>query len=134
MYFSSLQGHATSCSPGARGAPTECTVFTQWAPAAISRRTSAPTRVMMPIEVTAYALSVTCTPMCERGPPTGPIEKGTTYIVRPRMLPWNKGVIVARISDGGAQLLVGPASSSFSEAMKVRPSVRATSLGCERAR
>ncbi len=134
MYFSSLHGHATSCSPGASGAPTECTVLTHGAPAAISRSTSVPTRVMMPIEVTAYALSVTCTPMCERGPPTGPIENGTTYIVRPRMLPSNRGVIVARISAGATQLFVGPASSSSSDAMKVRPSVRATSLGCERAR
>ena len=24
MYFSSLQGQGSSCSPGARGAPTEC--------------------------------------------------------------------------------------------------------------
>ena len=72
--------------------------------------------------------------MCESGPPTGPIEKGTTYIVRPRMLPSKIDVIVARISAGSAQLFVGPASSSRSEAMKVRPSVRATSLGCERAR
>jgi hypothetical protein len=72
---------------------------------------------MMPIEVTAYALSVICTPMCESGPPTGPIEKGTTYIVRPRMLPSNRGVSVARISAGATQLFVGPASSSRSEAM-----------------
>ncbi len=72
--------------------------------------------------------------MCESGPPTGPIENGTTYIVRPRMLPSNSGVIVARISAGATQLFVGPASSSRSDAMKVRPSVRATSLGCERAR
>ena len=72
--------------------------------------------------------------MCESGPPTTPIENGTTYIVRPRMLPSNSGVIVARISAGATQLLVGPASASSSEAMKVRASVRATSPGCERAR
>ena len=75
-----------------------------------------------------------CTPMCDSGPPTAPIENGTTYIVRPRIDPSKSGVRVARISAGLAQLLVGPASSSRSEAMKVRPSVRATSLGCERAR
>ncbi len=72
--------------------------------------------------------------MCESGPPTAPIENGTTYIVRPRMLPAKSGVMVARMSSGAAQLFVGPASSSRSEAMKVRASVRATSLGCERAR
>ena len=129
MYLSSLHGQATSSWPGASGAPTEWTVLTHGAPFAISRSTSVPTRVMMPIEVTAYALSVICTPMCERGPPTAPIENGTTYIVRPRIDPSNSGVIVARISAGATQLLVGPASSSRSEAMKVRASVRATSLG-----
>jgi len=97
MYFSSLQGQATSSWPGARGAPTECTVLTQGLPAAICSSTAVPTRVMMPIEVTAYALSVICTPMCESGPPTAPIEKGTTYIVRPRIDPSNRGVMVARI-------------------------------------
>ena len=53
MYFSSLHGHAASVSPGRSGAPTECTVLTHGAPPAISRSTSVPTRVMMPIEVTA---------------------------------------------------------------------------------
>ncbi len=77
---------------------------------------------------------MTCTPMCERGPPTAPIENGTTYIVRPRIDPSKMRVIVPRISPGSAQLLVGPASSSRSDAMKVRPSVRATSLGWDRAR
>ena len=72
--------------------------------------------------------------MCERGPPTAPIENGTTYMVRPRIDPANSGVMVARISSGCAQLLVGPASASRSDAMNVRASVRATSLGCERAR
>jgi len=77
---------------------------------------------------------VTCTPICEIGPPTGPIENGTTYMVRPRIEPSKISFIFACIALGSAQLFVGPASISFSEAMKVRPSVRATSLGCERAR
>jgi hypothetical protein len=38
---------------GLEGAPTVCTVLTQGLPAAICSRTSVPTRVMMPIEVTA---------------------------------------------------------------------------------
>ena len=68
------------------------------------------------------------------GEPSGPIEKGTTYIVRPFMQPSNRPVSVARISAGSRQLLVGPASASSSEQMKVRSSTRATSPGSERAR
>ena len=49
--------------------------------------------------------------------PSGPIENGTTYIVRPFMQPSKSGFKVARISAGAAQLLVGPASSFFSEQM-----------------
>ena len=64
----------------------------------------------------------------------GSMRGRTMYVVRPRIEPSNSGVIVARISSGATQLFVGPASSSRSEAMKVRPSVRATSLGCDRAR
>src|SRR3984885_10909625 len=66
--------------------------------------------------------------------PTGPIEKGTTYIVRPRIEPLNRPVRVERISFGSAQLLVGPASVSSVEQMKVRPSTRATSAGSDKAR
>ena len=40
------------------------------------------------------------------------MEKGTTYIVRPRMQPVEEPVQVARISSGSRQLLVGPASIS----------------------
>ena len=73
------------------------------------------------------------TPMWAMGEPSGPIENGTTYMVRPRIEPWNRSVSVARISSGSRQLLVGPASSSFFEQMKVRSSTRATSPGSERA-
>jgi hypothetical protein len=62
------------------------------------------------------------------------MENGTTYIVRPRIEPVNRSVIVLRISEGARQLLVGPASSSFSEQMKVRSSTRATSDGSDQAR
>ena len=41
---------------------------------------------------------------------------------------------VWRISAGARQLLVGPASSSFSEQMNVRSSTRATSVGSDQAR
>src|SRR6185295_360378 len=69
--------------------------------------------------------------MCE---PIGPIENGITYMVRPRMQPSNRLFSLRRISMGSSQLLVGPASSFCALQMKVRSSMRATSLGCERAR
>ena len=62
------------------------------------------------------------------GEPSGPIENGTTYIVRPAhraVEERRRGS--SRISAGSRQLLVGPASSSCSEQMKVRSSTRATS-------
>jgi hypothetical protein len=62
------------------------------------------------------------------------MEKGTTYMVRPRIEPRNSPVSVSRISAGSRQLFVGPAASSLSEQMKVRSSTRATSPGSERAR
>ncbi len=52
-----------------------------------------------------------CTPILAMGDPSGPMLNGITYIVRPRMQPENRPRSVARISWGGAQLLVGPASS-----------------------
>ena len=63
--------------------------------------------------------------------PRGPIENGTTYIVLPRIEPLNRSVSTPRISAGSRQLLVGPASDSRVEQMKVRSSTRATSPGSE---
>jgi len=68
------------------------------------------------------------------GEPSGPIENGTTYMVRPAMQPSNRPFRVWRISFGSVQLLVGPACSLVAEQMKVRSSTRATSLGSEHAR
>ncbi len=51
------------------------------------------------------------------GEPSGPMEKGTTYIVRPRIEPAKRSESISRISAGSRQLLVGPASSSSSEQM-----------------
>ena len=72
--------------------------------------------------------------MWEISDPMGPIEKGTTYIVRPFMQPLNRPSSSSRISAGARQLLVGPASCSRSVQMNVRSSTRATSFGEERAR
>jgi hypothetical protein len=49
--------------------------------------------------------------------------------VRPFIAPANSGHTRCRASSGDIQLLVGPASSFSRLAMKVRCSVRATSLG-----
>ena len=45
------------------------------------------------------------------------MEKGMTYMVRPFMQPLNRPASVSRILAGSSQLLVGPASSFFSEQM-----------------
>src|SRR3954454_4654801 len=90
-------------------------------------------RVMIRMLVATYAESVSWTPMWAIGEPSGPIENGTTYIVRPCIEPRKRSVSVSRISCGSRQLFVGPASASSSEQMKVRSSTRATSPGSERA-
>jgi hypothetical protein len=72
-------------------------------------------------------------PTWAMGEPSGPMLKGTTYMVRPFMQPLNSAFSPvcsrARISSGAIQLLVGPASSLLSAQMKVRSSTRATSDG-----
>src|SRR3954462_6461210 len=135
MYLiSALVGHGESCAPASSGAPTECTHGTN-SPSS-PRQSSArwPMRVMIRIETTTYGESVSCTPICDLSEPSGPIENGTTYIVRPFIAPVNSSSIVLRISAGSRQLFVGPASSSRSEQMNVRSSTRATSLGSDHAR
>ena len=57
------------------------------------------------------------TPMWAIGDPRGPIENGTTYMVRPRIDPRKRSVSTWRISAGSRQLLVGPASDSRVEQM-----------------
>src|SRR3990172_494174 len=113
--------------------PTECRHLTNSSvPSALS--TCSPMRVMIRMFTTRYGESESCTPMCAMGDPTGPMLNGITYIVRPRIEPSNLGVRVAFILSGAIQLLVGPASSCFTEQMYVRSSTRATSLGWLRAR
>ena len=91
-------------------------------------------RVMMRMLTTTYGLSESSMPTWAIGLPSGPMENGTTYRVRPRMQPANRPSSVARISAGAIQLLVGPASSRCSVQMKVRSSTRATSVGSDQAR
>src|SRR5579875_2992958 len=134
MYLVSLHGHGTSCSPSASGLPTECTAGTKKPSSPISSRAALPIRVMIFIETTTYAESVISTPSAEILDPSGPMQNGTTYIVRPFMHPSNSPLRVSRISLCSTQLLVGPALASFSLQMKFRLSTRATSFGSERAR
>ena len=62
------------------------------------------------------------------------MQNGMTYMVRPCMHPVNIFVILAFISTGSAQLLVGPASTASLEQMNVQPSTRATSRTSDRHR
>src|SRR3954451_21590672 len=133
MYLlSALHGHGTSCWPGSSGAPTECRQGTN-SPSPSTSRAPLPMRVMIRMLTATYGESVISTPMWAMGEPSGPMEKGTTYMVRPFIDPRNSSVRVARISAGSRQLLVGPASTSSAEQMKVRSSTRATSAGSEAA-
>src|SRR3954466_7622929 len=94
-------------------------------------RIGEPMRAMTRMETTTYSESVSSTPNMGLSASTGPMQNGMTYIVRPRMHPRYSSVMTAFISFGSIQLLVGPASASSTEQMKVRSSTRATSLGSE---
>src|SRR4051812_32500346 len=134
MYLVGLHGHGTSLAPASSGAPTECTHGTNSPSSPSTSYTLRPMRVMMRMLVTTYGLSLSSTPICAIGEPSGPIENGTTYMVRPRIEPSKRPSSVVRISSGATQLLVGPASSRRCAQMKVRSSTRATSEGSDHAR
>ena len=135
MYFTSLHGQGTSACPACSGAPTECRQATKSASplAVIAASAERPIRVMILILTTTYEESVISTPKLGCAASSGPIQNGTTYIVRPRMQPRYRSVITCFISVGATQLLVGPASSGSAEQIKVRSSTRATSSGSLRA-
>src|SRR4051794_39175701 len=131
MYLVELQGQGTSAWPSSSGAPTECMAGTNGRSSPSASRTWLPMRAMTRIETTTYSESVSSTPNIGFSASTGPMQKGMTYIVRPRMQPRYSSVMTAFISAGSIQLLVGPASASSTEQMNVRSSTRATSLGSE---
>ncbi len=134
MYFVGLQGHGTSFCPGASGAPTECRQGTTRFPSLLNvSRTPAPMRAMMRMFTTTYGESVSSMPYCAIGDPTGPMQNGSTYMVRPAIDPWNSAFNLCRIVNGSSQLLVGPALTFESEQTNVRDSTRATSLASDRA-
>ncbi len=138
MYLVSLHGHATSCWPGSSGMPTECRAGTKGAPPAASsssirRRTWEPIRAITRMETVTYAESVSSTPNIGFSASRWPITNGMTYMVRPFMQPAYSPRMRSFILSGSIQLLVGPASFSSTEQMKVRSSTRATSVGSVRA-
>src|SRR5688572_15892998 len=113
MYLVLLHGQEESFWPGCSGAPTVWTQGTNSPSTPSTSYTALPMRVMMRMFTATYALSDSSTPMWAIGEPSGPMENGTTYMVRPFMQPSKRGCSVERISDGAIQLLVGPASSLF---------------------
>ena len=105
--------------------------MTHGSPVLISSSALVPIRVITFIEATTYSESVISTPSFGFGASYGPMQNGTTYIVRPRIDPAYRPVRMAFIEDGSIQLLVAPASAGSTEQMKVRSSTRATSVGSE---
>src|SRR5664280_30893 len=102
---SGSQGHETSFWPCCNGIPTECRqgIKVPFGPSLF--RTAFPIRVMIRILTTTYGESVTSTPILQIGESSGPIAKGTTYIVRPFIEPLKSPVSFFFISAGSAQLL-----------------------------
>ena len=111
MYlFSALHGHGTSAWPRLERRADRVHARHELAVGAehVERGLAHAGHVRM---LTAtYAESVSCTPMCAMGEPSGPIENGTTYIVRPRIAPVNELEHLGPHLAGSRQLLVGPAS------------------------
>src|SRR4051794_36694937 len=68
-------------------------------------------------------------PYLENLEPTGPIQKGITYNVRPLIQPFIRRLRIDFICFGCIQLLVGPASLFNLLQIKVLSSTLATSLG-----
>src|SRR3954453_6064893 len=131
MYLVWLHGQGTSAWLGSSGAPTEGIAGTNGRSSPMASRIRVPMRAMTRIEATTYSESVSSTPNIGFSASTGPMQNGMTYMVRPRMHPRYSSVMIDFISPGSIQLLVGPASASSTEQMKVRSSTRATSLGSE---
>src|SRR3569832_542788 len=105
MYLVTLQGHAASSCPGCNGAPTECTQGTKSPLVPSISYTLLSMRVMMRLLTATLGESDSSTPRCEIGEPSGPIEYGTTYRVRPRLQPSIRVGSVRRISSVATQLL-----------------------------
>ena len=104
-------------------------------------RTWLPILVMMRMAAATQGESVNSIPILERGDPTGPIEKGTTYIVRPFMEEANRSLATFARASLEIQLpragltpsrQTGMVSRFLSVEMTVLDSTRATSAGSVR--
>ena len=84
-----------------RADASACTGTTRLTSLSISWNTGRPMRAMMRMLTTTYGESVSCTPICDIGEPTGPMLKGSTYIVRPRMQPLKQALQLACASRTG---------------------------------
>ena len=107
MYLTLLQGHGTSAWPGSSGAPTEWTARTNDPVSSIERSAGVPILVMIRIETATYGESVISTPSWEMLLPSGPMQNGITYMVRPRMHP-------SKISANGTRAFRPARSSCWS--------------------
>src|SRR5207237_555968 len=114
--------------------PTEWTPGTKAPDVPMAWRAPSPTRAITVMDCTTYGESVISMPAYASLLPIGPIEYGTTYMVRPRMHPSYSSRIILRVLSGSAQLLVGPTSSLLGAQMTVCFSTRATSPGSDRAK
>ena len=114
--------------------PRECSPATKSAEAPNLSWATFPMRDMMRMFATTYGLSVTSTPILLSGESTGPRMYGMTYMVRPRIALLSSAPTLCLAPSGSIQLLVGPASSFSGVQIKVKCSVRATSLGLLRLR
>ncbi len=134
MYFSSLHGHGTSFWPASSGAPTECRQGTYFASVPIFASTSAPVRAMIRIERDdVRRVGDLDAEHRLLGGQRAHAERHDVHACGRFIEPRYSSVIRAFISAGSIQLLVGPASASSTEQMKVRCSTRATSDGSVRA-
>ena len=88
MYLVVLHGHGTSAWPGSqRGADRVHGADERAASPRSAAAPVSPILVMIRIDTTTYGESVISTPSWEMLLPSGPMQNGTTYMVRPRMQP-----------------------------------------------
>ena len=100
----------------------------------IASSAAVPIRVMIRIETTTYGESVISTPSWEISLPSGPMQNGTTYIVRPAHAARRTLRRTSRASPPArSSCWSGRRPAPVSEQMNVRSSTRATSPGSERA-
>ena len=86
--------------PGASGTPTVCMHGTNGRSVPSTSTAARPIRVMIFMFTATYAESVISTPSWAISEPSGPMLKGTTYIVRPGMQPSNSPCRIPFISAG----------------------------------